>query len=217
LSEDQIYAIYEAHIPIPNDALTHLMGSRSSRIGSRTDELHRENGTWVASDGQGTVRVLLESPSLPHLVLESTSNLILLGQNDAITASAAAALDPRVIAVANAGSDSLDRADFQGQNLRRIALGVSTPTGIAGSGTYTPEFVFDAPAPFPAWHVIFELENTGALFDTSAVAGVTVVGGIRANRRIEVTSGSLTLEQQFDRAGYEALLSRNAWIEAFRQ
>lgn len=65
--------------------------------------------------------------------------------------------------------------------------------------------------------MILDLQNTGAIFDASPVAGATITGGIRANREIDVASGTLTIDRQYDYDGYESLLSRNAWIEAYRK
>ena len=112
----------------------------------------------------------------------------------------------------------MNTVHFEGKNLRRLALAISTDSLPSPSSyTYTPDFVFDAPIPFPTWRTVVDLQNTGARFDTSPTAGVTLVGGIRANRALEVTGGTLTLEQEFERNGLENLLSRNAWIEAYRQ
>ncbi|MAS93022.1 MAG: hypothetical protein CMO55_07470 [Verrucomicrobiales bacterium] len=219
-TEDEIYTIFSDHIPIPNDALTALTGTHQARIGSRTDELHQANGTWVSSDGNGVVRVFLEESDLPHLILDETSELQLFGQADNSAASAAAALDPIGIVVANSSGFGLNAVSLKEQNLRRLFLSISTepiPTPSPGTYTYFPSFVFSGSLPFPKWAVIMDLQNTGARIDSSPVAGVTLVGGIRANRKVEVTSGTLTIERQYNFTNYETLLSRNAWIEAYRQ
>ena len=65
--------------------------------------------------------------------------------------------------------------------------------------------------------MISALQNTGLEIDASAVAGVNIIGGIRANRPIVVSGGSVTLEREYDHTDLENLLSRNAWIEAYHQ
>ncbi len=215
-SEDQIYDIFSAHTPIVNDALTHLMGAYQSRIGSRTDELNRANGTWISVNGSGTARIYLESNALPHVILDQIYDLRLIGQLDTTTAFNASTLSPVAIVVANSSGFGLDSAQFEGENGRRTVLAISTDTVPAGGpGTYDPNFVFTSGSPFPDWHLILDLQNTGALIDTSSVSGATIIGGIRANRKIDVTSGSLTLEREYQYNGLETLLSRNAWVEAY--
>ncbi len=217
-SEDQIYDIFQAHMPIHNDALTHLMGLYQLRIGSRTDELNRENGTWVSVSGNGIARVYLDSPSLPHLIFDQVLELWLVGQVDSTTAATAADLSPTGVIVANSLGFGLSTVHFEGENARRLVLGISTE-GVAPTApaSYNPDFIFTSPSPFPDWHVIIDLQNTGAQVDTSAVAGATLIGGIRANRKLDVVSGTLTLEREYKHLGYESLLSRNAWIEAYSQ
>ncbi len=118
----------------------------------------------------------------------------------------------------NTGTDSVHVLNFEERNSRRLVLSIATPeTGGPPLFGYEAEMTFNASAPFPNWHLIMDLQNTGALIDTSAVAGATITGGIRANRKIDVTSGSLTLSREFNHDGLENLLSRNAWVEAYRR
>ncbi len=216
-SEDQIYEIFENHIPIPNDALTHLMGATyQSRIGSRLDELNRANGTWLSIDGAGVARVYLDRNELPHLLLDQVRELRLLGQLDSTAATAAESMIPVGVVVANSIGHGMENIFMEGDNYRRLVLAISTETlPPASTASYTPRFVFTGPSAFPRWHTIFDLQNTGGVFENTGPAGAIIVGGIRTNRKIDVISGRINIKQEHNEAGYESLLSRNAWIEAY--
>ncbi|MDF1853639.1 MAG: hypothetical protein P1U85_22585, partial [Verrucomicrobiales bacterium] len=75
---------------------------------------------------------------------------------------------------------------------------------------------FDGSNNFPEWHSVFEFKNTKIELDASIVSEVVLVGGIRTNQPVHVSSGTLRIKQQFDPKGLETILSRNAWIEAYR-
>lgn len=213
---DQLYTVFSNHFPIPNDALSYLNVTHESRISPRAEELHTNNQTAAHSDGAGKVEIFLDQPSLTHLILERAEEIIVHGQATAIAASAAAAMAPVGIAINNTGSDSVHAIDFRGQNKRRIVFAVSTEQNATPpTWGYDAEMAFTGPNPFPEWHMVLELQNTGALIDTSFVNAATIVGGIRGSRPINVFSGTLNLNQQFDIDGYETLLSRNAWVEAY--
>lgn len=215
-SEDQLFSIFSAHIPIPNDALSYLTSTHSDKIPTRAEELHSDNGTAAHSDGLGKVEIFLDRAALPHLILEGTEEIVVHGQADAVAASAAAAMDPRGIAVNNTGTDSIHTIDFRGRNLRRIVFAIATEQNATPpTYGYDAEIAFTGPTPFPEWHMILELQNTGMLLDTSFVNTATIVGGIRGSRPINLVSGSLTINPQFNIDGYEQLLSRNAWVEAY--
>ncbi|MDF1862463.1 MAG: hypothetical protein P1U87_19760 [Verrucomicrobiales bacterium] len=213
---DQLYTIFSNHFPIPNDALSYLTITHELKISPRAEELHTNNQTAAHSDGIGKVEIFLNRPSLPHLILESAEEIIVHGQAGAIAASAAASMSPVGIAINNTGSDSVHTIDFRGQNKRRIVFAVSTeqnPT--PPTYGYDAKIAFTGPDPFPEWHMVLELQNTGALIGAAAVNTATIVGGIRGSRPINVYDGTLILNQQFNVEGYETLLSRNAWVEAY--
>ncbi len=212
--EDDIYSIFEAHIPVPDDALTALMGPYRDRIDARTDEFHRANGTTFSSNSDGVVRVFLESADLPHLILENTEELLLYGQRSNADAANAAALAPRIIAVPNTGGARTKDVVFEEQNQRRIVLAISTDPSASNVET---KFEVTGSLAFPTWRTILELQNTSAKIDASRIAGVILKGGIRSNRPIEVDKGTLTLEREYEYEGFESLLSRSAWVEAYRQ
>jgi len=213
-TEDQIYTIFENHIPVPDDALTALMGAYRARMPTRTDEFHRANGTAASCDGNGVVRVFLESTELPHLELENTQDLRLFGQQDSTDASLAAVLEPRAIIVPNTGGNVLADVTCDEQNRRGLILAIATESAAA---SFTTNFTFTGSLAFPDWRMILELQNTGVAVDTSAVAGVTMTGGIRANRPVRITNGTFTLEREYEHDELENLLGRSAWIEAYHQ
>ncbi|MEM1441817.1 MAG: hypothetical protein AAGF67_05715 [Verrucomicrobiota bacterium] len=215
---DQLYDIYSAQTPLPNDAIAYLTSTHSAKIGTRARELHEANGSAVYTDGNGGVAIFLENNLLPHLILTRVYELNLVGQVNPTDATAAAALEPRGIVINNTGTDSLRIVNFENQNLRRLALAIATENNATPPvNGYIAEMDFFGALPFPNWEMILDLQNTGATIDTSPVAGATIVGGIRANRKVDVISGRLSLTRQYNTDGYEGLLSRNAWIEAYRR
>ncbi|MEM6916592.1 MAG: hypothetical protein AAF491_08520 [Verrucomicrobiota bacterium] len=217
-TNDQLYDIYSAQTPLPNDALAYLTSVQAAKIAPRARELHEANGTAIYTDGNGGATLFLDNTLLPHLILSRIYELTLVGQQNSTTATAAAALDPRGIAINNTGTDSLRLVNFEHQNRRRLILSIATEESATPPvNGYIAEMDFYGALPFPNWEVVLDLQNTGANIDTSGVAGATIVGGIRANRKIDVISGSLSLARQYDFDGYETLLSRNAWIEAYRR
>ena len=215
---DQLYQIYSDQIPVPDDAIAYLTSTQQAKISARARELHEANGSAVYTDGTGVVNIVIGSPILPHVILTRAHEITLIGQPDAGAAAVAAGLDPRGIVINNTGTDSVHVLNFEERNGRRLVLSIAT----AESPTpplfgFNAEMAFVGSIPFPNWEMIMDLQNTGALIDTSAVAGATITGGIRANRQIDVVSGQLSLVRQFNHDGLESLLSRNAWVEAYRK
>lgn len=217
-SSAQLLQIYSDQIPVPDDALAYLTSIHRAKISPQGRALHEANGTAAYSDGDGLIFIVLESPVLPHLILSRAHEITLIGQSDATAATTAEALDPRGIVINNTGTDSIHVLNFEEQNRRRLILSVATEANASPPlFGYDAEVAFSGSTPFPRWDLIWDLQNTGVMIDTSAVAGVTIVGGIRANRRIDVLSGQVTLTRQYNFDGLENLLSRNAWIEAYKQ
>ncbi|MDF1659279.1 MAG: hypothetical protein P1U58_16805 [Verrucomicrobiales bacterium] len=215
-TSDQLYQIYSDQIPVPDDAIAYLTSTHLAKISPRARELHEANGSAAYTDGAGAVNIVIGNPILPHVILTRAHEVTLIGQANAAAAAAAGALDPRGIVIDNTGTDSVHVLNFEERNGRRLLLSIATennPTPPLFG--YDAEMTFSGSIPFPNWEMIIDLENTGALIDTSAVAGATITGGIRANRKIDVVSGQLTLVRQFNHEGFESLLSRNAWVEAY--
>lgn len=214
-SADQLYAVYSNHFPIPHDALSYLLSTHNNKISSRVEELLANNGTAAYSDGNGKVEIFLDRAALTHVEAVRAHEIVLRGQENAADASAAAAMAPVGIAINNTGGDSIHALEFRGQNRRRIILSINTeqwtPSPTFG---YLAELTFTGPDPFPEWHMIMELQNTGAYIETSPVNTANIVGGILGTRPIDI-SGTLSLRQQFNIDGYEELLSRTAWVETY--
>lgn len=217
-SSAQLLQIFTDQVPVPNDALAYLTSIHRSKIAPQSRELHEANGTAAYSDGNGFVGIVLESPALPHLIISRAHEVELIGQSDTTLANAAASLDPRGIIINNTGTDSIDMISFEEQNWRRIILSMATEENATPpTFGYEADVTFSGSSAFPRWNLIWELQNTAASIDTSAVSGVSIVGGIRANRQINVSSGQITLTREYNYDGLENLLSRNAWIEAYKQ
>ena len=217
LSNAQLLQIFDAQINIPDDALTDMMATLDENdLGTVLDtaitNMNVKNGTQYNTNGKGKVQIFLDRPELSQVVVEGVTRLRLFGQPDATKSAAAALLSPLLIIVDNRGGQVLTDVDlFHGNRRSLIVVMISAPA--------TPSLAnvtFKGGNAFPAWRVIFDLQNTGLAFDAAGVSSGKIIGGIRGNHRITVGGGSVTLERELDGAALMPLLSRDAWIEAIR-
>ena len=217
LKNKHFLQIFDSQISIPNDALTDMMATLDeSDLGSVLDtaitDLNIKNGAQYNTNGKGKVQIYLDRPELSQVIVEGVTRLRLFGQPNATKAAAAALLPPLLVVVDNRGGQVLTDIDlFHGNSRPLIVVMISAPA--------TPSLAnvaFKGGSAFPAWRVIFDLQNTGLAFNASGVSGCKIIGGIRGNHRITVTGGSVTLERETDGAALMPLLSRDAWIEATR-
>lgn len=212
----ELFAVLDANVPLANDTLTAIAASAVTALTlAEKLDLFEKSGVWVWSDGDGAVTVNLYLASVQHLLLSDVSKLTLAGPADAADAATLASQPPLAFTVNNTGSTLLERVDFVEQSRRRFVLAISHETPPVAPGNYMTLMNFSAAAPFRSWHTILDLQNTSASFDTSSINTATLVGGIRTNHKLEVAAGDLVLEQQFDTAGLEALMPRNAWVETY--
>lgn len=209
--------IFDSQTTIPDDALTEMMASLDENdLGSLLDtaiiDMNVKNGTQYNTDGKGKVQLFLDREELGPVVVESVTRLRLFGQTNGTKAAAAALLPPLLVIVDNRGGEILDNIDLYHNNSRPVIVVIaSSPASPA-----LPDVAFKGNSAFPAWRVIFDLQNTGLAFDVSGVSGGKIIGGIRGNHRISVTGGTITLERETDGTALIPLLSRDAWIEANR-
>jgi len=209
-----LHGLLESRAELPDDVLAAVAEQGNDGLTpSEKEQLLRRHGVSAWSDGGGGVTVYLDDPALPHLIARNVEELYLLGPSDDASADALAEEPPVAIAVVNPSAVTSSEVQLDEQNRRRLAVAISSG---APSGA-SPAMRFTGSTPFPVWNLVLDLENTGAAFDVAPVSSARIVGGIRANRSISVTGGSLSLEQLPRGVDYGGLLPRNAWIEAFHQ
>ncbi len=213
---NDLFGVLNVNTPLPNDVLSRLASTAIiSPSGPDKTTLFKNSSAWIIADGSGGVTVNLDEADLQHLIINEARALTLKGPSTAAQVTALAARPARAIAVINTLGTSLDQVSFVNQNRRRLALAISLKN--LGSGvTYRPNMSFTGVFPFPAWSIVMDLENTGATFDVNAVSSARLIGGIRASRCLSVVGGDLILDPETVTDSYNNLLSRNAWIEAYR-
>lgn len=213
---NDLFEILNLNTPIPNDVLTHLATS-TVMIPSDVDKttIFRNSSAWAVSDGAGKVTVSLDGADLQHLIITDVNELILRGPTTSNQVNALAAQPARAIAIVNRAGTFLGSVSLVNQSRRRLALAI-TSMNFSGTDDYTPDFIFSGVFPFPAWSMVMDLENTGGRFDVGTVSSARIIGGIRASRSLTVSGGDLLLERETVIDSYNNLLSRNAWVEAYR-
>jgi hypothetical protein len=212
-NENQLLQLFKFQSTIPTDVLTELMSTYEANIGLSADDLNEDKKTYYATNAKGKVHLFLGRSDMPSLILRNVTHLRIFGQGNGTDATLAESMDPITILVINDDTTLLTEIEFFHRNSRRIALVLaSSPTAPS-----TAQISYQGTGSFPEWHCFIEFVNTSAEFDTSAKSAATIFGGIRTNSRIDVKSGTLRLKQEFDPRGIESLLSRNAWVEAYKQ
>lgn len=209
---NQLFQVLSGQGTLATDSLIELESNQADRLNpADLRAVHEANETVYVSNGSGRVKVFLNRPVLPHLIVENVTDLEIVGQSSDAFDSQAEALPPRIILVLNDATTTLSSVRFFEKNARRMALAISSDEAAPA----VARFSFEGSNSFPNWHTILELKNTTIDLEASSVSEVVIVGGIRTNQPINVSSGTLRITQQFVPNGLETLLSRNAWIEAF--
>lgn len=204
------------NVPLPNDVLTHLISSETALSTAQLWEVIRENPVAVALDALGTAYIDLDNPASDHLVIDGEiSTLILRGQASSAELSAAAGMPPIAVVIYHDSGVPLPLAsvELEGANRRPFILAIkkysdNTPVDVISTG----------PAAFPEWRGILDLDNVELAVDTSLVSTLTLRGGIRTNRSINISAGAMRLTPENDPLAIESLrplASRNAWVESY--
>lgn len=212
----QFRQVFEQHLPIPNDALSTLMATHGTLMESDMETLNVKNNTLYTSDGNGNIWVYLNQAGLPDLYIQASNTVQLVGQSNATDEGSAASLPPSSIIIARHDGDAdFSTASFRHANRRRIILGLT----MEGSAPQTTPatFRFAGSVPFPKWSMLLETRGIPASFNLSPVSGATIRGGIRTNSELNITGGTLTLEQETDYSNLDTNSTRHAWIEAYRK
>lgn len=195
--------------PLPKDILQ-LVASGNAPVGPNQLYILQANPVGVALTNAGLVYVDLDSTAAVHTVITGpVTSLILAGQEDTTSFTNAAALSPIVISCVGTGATSLSSITMEGRNNRPVILALHQP------GDYvTSSLNFTGTTAFPTWRSIIELEGHALNVNTSTVSAATLIGGIRTDRSINVSGGTLTLDRETDLVtSLQGIASRQAWLE----
>lgn len=209
-----LFAVLNANTPLPDDVLSKIVTFTVLPPGE-SDTLIKNSGTWAYSTGNRAVYVYLDNADLRHLIISNVEIVELAGPSTTNQANALAALPAVGIAIHNPATIWLEEVAVINMNRRRLSLAISNPPPI-GAGVEQTNFIFKSASPFPAWNIVLDLQNTKSLFNVSGVSSARFIGGIRTNRSLTVSGGDLLLERETVIDSYNNLLSRNAWVEAYR-
>lgn len=209
-----LFAVLNANTPLPDDVLSKIV-TFTVLPPDESSTLIKNSGTWAYSTGNREAYVYLDNADLRHLIISNVEIVELTGPSTTNQANALAALPAVGIAIHNPGTIRLEEVAVINMNRRRLSLAISNPDQ-TGAGVEQTNFTFKSASPFPAWNIVLDLQNTKSLFNVTAVSSARFIGGIRTNRSFTVSGGDLLLERETVIDSYNNLLSRNAWIEAYR-
>lgn len=207
-------AILISNSPLPRDVLIQVVNGTAPLTPAHKWHIIRNNPVAFAVDNTGLLYVDLDHTQARSLaVSEGITSIILKGQETSAAATAAASMTPIVIGYQDgiSSAPTLTSLQLEGENGRPLILALSNK-GSAGTVTTT----FTHTSGFPTWRGLLEVENYVLAVTTSAVSAATLVGGIRTDRSLNITAGTLTLDRETDAATLSALQSvacRNAWLE----
>ncbi len=172
----------------------------------------------VSSNGSGRINIDLDEPSLNYVVINSnTDRIVFDGQDNPTDFAAAGSLDPVVVVYQILpGSVNIGRIEFNHANNRQLLLAIKSAPGAPDSGV---NFRFDHANQDPIWRLFTVSENFRITMRSNTDDGtVTLIGGIRADRRITVDESDFYVRVRKEpnpKPMLELLSDRNAWIESF--
>ncbi|MEM9481402.1 MAG: Ig-like domain-containing protein [Verrucomicrobiota bacterium] len=172
----------------------------------------------VTSNGSGRITLDLSDENLSLVVIESNVNRIVFdGQSNQSDFDSAAALDPVVVVYRNSPGSAYDigRIEFNNANGRQLLLAINAESG--ASDNYV-NLRFDHADDNPIWRLFVVSENFRTNFAATTGGTLTLVGGIRGDRRISETTTSFDIRVRKEPSPknlIELLADRNAWLESF--
>lgn len=202
--------------PLPNDILSQVVDGTTPLSHEERWEVIRANPVAVAIDGNGNAYLDLDDDSMDHVIIQDgITSLTIRGQEDSTAETAAAAMSPLVVVLCESagGTLPLTSIQFEGSNYRPLVLALqkysdNTPVSLTASSA----------SAFPEWRAVMDLDNVELEISAASVSTITLVGGIRTNRTIDVIDGSAVLTRETDDdviAAVRPMASRNAWVETY--
>ncbi|MDD5200609.1 MAG: hypothetical protein PHC88_12510 [Terrimicrobiaceae bacterium] len=176
--------------------------------GETVDGSTASSSNGVVCDGAGHVTITLNTPGLGNVYIPGEISTLTLEGQSTIGNAAADDLPAMLIVIDQPASSSRDLATItlNQHNSRRLDLAVKK-----ASGSLAIQFSTTS----PAWRLLLELENTPVAFTATGIA--TIQGGIRSDRAITLSSGSVRLTPEPDPKNLDRLATRAAWVESFAQ
>jgi hypothetical protein len=164
----------------------------------------------ITCDGAGVVTINLGELELGNVYIPGEiSTLVLDGQP--LSGDTAADAMTAILVVVNqpaTSSRDLTQVTLNNHNSRRVVLAVKKESSV---GTLPIQFT-TAQA---AWRLLLELENTPVAISTTTAA--TLTGGIRSDRSLLLSAGTLRLALEADPKYLDQLASRTAWVESYSE
>ncbi|MCB1076410.1 MAG: hypothetical protein KDM64_01170 [Verrucomicrobiae bacterium] len=202
-------SILVENTPLPSDVLQQIANGTAPLNATQAMYVFQSNPVGAAVTSTGTAYFDLDSSALNHIAINGgVTSLILQGQEDTTAYTNAAALNPLVIAINETGATALSSISIVGQNNRPLILALRKTGNFAA-----PTVTFSGTPAFPNWRSLFELEGVAINVSTSGVSAATLVGGIRTDRSINVTAGTLTLSPETSVTALQGIAARDAWLE----
>ena len=211
VSSASLKDIFLASSPLPRDVLTQIAQDTLMMSAGDKTAVFDANPIGVLSDGTGTITVDLDQTCTTHVVATGgITRIVIKGQTSDANYTLAGYMAPLIFTFQNSGPASIASIEFRGRNNRRavFAFHQGLPFGPVA-------VTFTGATAFPNWRGLFEMEGVVASIDAGAVSSVNIVGGIRTDHSLAVSSGAVNLSQETELTTLEELASRNAWIEAY--
>ncbi|NNE94272.1 MAG: hypothetical protein HKN23_21705 [Verrucomicrobiales bacterium] len=212
LSPSELVSVMTTNQPLPDDILDDVVGSPYFSDADQTAVL--EGAGYHAYVYGGEMVVNLNSATIPHILATNVTDIDFIGQPDPSSADALKNAEPRIVALKNDPGVVLRTIDCSNLNSRRVIFAAQNQRVAI---TNACSVAFTGASGFPDWHIIMELSGIRTKWNTSAVGGVRIYGGIRSDQQIDVFSGALSLRKQTNFTSLETMLSRTAWIETVRK
>jgi hypothetical protein len=175
-----------------------------------------DNSDGVTCDGSGNVTVTLDNAALGNVLITSgwpnpgdpaipggVSTLTLVGQST--SSNATADDEPAIIVLLDITSGNLPTIRLTQHNSRRLVLGVKKA---GAAGNLALQFTTTS----AVWRLMLEVENSPATLTTAGI--VTLQGGIRSDRSVALSGGTVSLTLEPNPLNLSRLATRNAWIES---
>ena len=174
-----------------------------------------------ASDGNGTVTIDLNSPTLEGIIVENVQHLNITGQNTAAAWADAASWPTAVIVVHRRPEDAFIPAtvSFRHKNNRRLVFAMRCESDPPEPVVLAfPEAGQSSAEVGPEWRMITVLEQTPVRF---VIDGQTLnlTGGVTTDRSLAAppAPGALRLHREPNPLALATKAPRRVWAEGFRR
>jgi len=176
----------------------------------------------VVSNGNGIISIDLNDPDLTNVLLTNDSyRVILNGQSNTSDFNDAGNRPAILIVILQDATSTrnLSQIRLTHENNRRVVVAIKKEIAAGDSlNLLRASFRFMDPDITPTWRLVAIGENTDMLFAQDGNGTVTMVGGVRCDRRFTYHNSSnkqLRIERETDPKLLERLVDRNVWLESY--